>query len=272
MGHNAKSNLSKTLRPSAFILLCSASERFDAIAARLEKRTDYMIAKSRDKEEALWVLRKYLARNDLGELVLVAEDSPLNRSGLELCRFVRSHPRLSQSPVMIVSGDDDPQRCIEALDAGADDFLRESASLRETESRIGVLLRRLERRDTGGGRWPFERVEIGSLVIDTARFEVRVQNLPVKLTHKEFTVLTLFASRPGQVLPYDEILDYVWGEHSPRSRGNLKVQIHSLRKKLEGAPPIESIRGLGYRMSDSHTTAEILRDSHLRDPEKIRSF
>ena len=235
---------------SATILFCARDDRFNTIAERLAQRSGYVASLAHNGEEAIWVLRKLLSRADMGQLVIVTELSLPLKSGIDLCRFVRSQPRLFETSLLIVSDDDDPQQCIEGLEAGADDFLREPVSLREIESRIGALLRRSERKERKVGHWPFERAEIEGLVVDTARFEVRLNGMAVHLSHKEFTVLTLFMSRPGRALPYDEILDFVWGEHSERSRENLKVHIHALRKKLSGAPIIEAIRGFGYRMRD----------------------
>ena len=238
-------------RHKATVLFCSREDRFRKIAERIGLRTGFSVSTARDGEEAVWILRKLLSRTEIGQLVIVTELSLPVKTGLDLCRFVRSQPRLDEASVLIVSEGDDPQQCIEGLEAGADDFLREPVSLREIESRIGALLRRSERKQLGGAHWPFERVEIEGLVVDTARFEVHLNGQAIHLSHKEFTVLALFVSRPGRALPYDEILDFVWGEHSERSRENLKVHIHALRKKIVGAPAIEAIRGFGYRMRDS---------------------
>ncbi len=238
-------------RHSATIIFCAKDDRFEKVAEHIGLRTGYFVSTAHDGEEAIWILRKLLSRSTLGRMVLVTEFSLPGRSGVDLCRFVRSQARLSDTSILIVSEEEDPQKCIEGLEAGADDFLREPVSLREIESRIGALLRRSERKEKKGGPWSFDRIEIDGLVVDTTRFEVRLHGTPVHLSHKEFTILALFVSRPGRAVPYDEFLDFVWGEHADRSRENLKVHIHALRKKLAGAAYIEAIRGFGYRMRDT---------------------
>jgi len=238
-------------RHNTTVIFCSRENRFGKVSERIALRSGFSVFTAYNGEEALWTLRKHLSRAEIGRLVIVTELNLPLKSGLEICRFVRSHPRLSEASVLIVSEDGDSEQCIEGLESGADDFLREPVGQREIESRIVALLRRSERKGSMRGHWPFERVEIEGLVVDTARFEVSLNGQEIQLSYKEFTVLVLFLSRPGRALSFDEILNFVWGEHSDRRRENLKVLVHALRKKISGAPFIEAIRGFGYRMRDS---------------------
>jgi two-component system alkaline phosphatase synthesis response regulator PhoP len=238
-------------RHNTTVLFCSRENRFQKVKERIALRSGFSVSAAYDGEEALWILRKHLSRAEIGRLAIVTEFTLPLRTGLELCQFVRSHPRLSEASVLIVAEEGDSQQCIDLLESGADDCLREPVGPREIESRIVALLRRSERKAGVRGHWPFERVEIEGLVVDTARFEVSHNGQEIQLSYKEFTVLVLFLSRPGRALSYDEILSFVWGEHSDRRRENLKVLVHALRKKISGAPFIEAIRGFGYRMRDS---------------------
>jgi len=204
-----------------------------------------------DGEEALWVLRRIQSSEEQDGLLIVADLLLPKRDGLELCRFVRSEPSLCTVPFLMLAGGNDPEDAVISLDAGADDFLRKPFGLREYESRIGALLRRMERVSRKNAAYPFDRVEIGSLVVDTKRFEVRLHGKVVGLSYKEFQICVVLVSRYDRVVPYDDLIRLVWGEYNLTGRENLKVQVHSLKKKLLGGPSIEAVRGFGYRMRES---------------------
>jgi DNA-binding response OmpR family regulator len=183
--------------------------------------------------------------------LIVADYYLPKRSGLELCRFVRSQTRLSCVPFLIVAGGDNPDLAIECLNAGADDFLKRPFSPREFESRIGALLRRVKRDEQKFFGFPFDRAEKGALVVDTQSFEVRLDGTVVRMSHKEFLLCVALVSRFDRMVPYEDLLRSAWGEYYEVGRENLKVHMHSLKKKLAGGPTIEVIRGFGYRMKDS---------------------
>ncbi len=209
----------------------------------------FTIASAFDGEEAVWMLRKFQASGDCDRLMVVADVHLPRRSGLDLCRFVRSQESLSPVPFLMVAGEGDlHELCLSSLEAGADDFLPKPFSAREFEARLGALWRRVEREDRKGFDYPFDRAESGGLVVDTQKYEVRLRGRRVHLSHKEFLVCVVLLSKIGMVVRHEEFFQSVWGEDRMVGRENLKVHVHALRNKLAGGPAIEAIRGVGYRM------------------------
>ena len=121
-------------------------------------------------------------------------------------------------------------------------------SAREFEARLRALKRRVERDDREKNEFPFDRVQIGHLVVDTQKYEVRLHNRLVRLTYKEFLICTILVSNVGMLVRYDDLLLLAWGKDVEVGRETLKVHIHSLRGKLAGGPLIEAVRGVGYKM------------------------
>lgn len=242
-------DLAQGQRPGGRVLVATQDESLHRLLFRPSAHSVGRIIPAHDGDEALWVLRKIQSAKTQEGLVVVADLGLPKIDGLALCRFVRSQTALSGIPFLMLAGGVDPEMCIRSLDAGADDFLRRPFSLREFDSRLGALRRRAEREEKSS-LYPFERVERGSFVIDTLRFEVRIDGKVVPLSHKEFQICVVLVSCIDRVVPYEDLLRSVWGEHYVVGRENLKVHIHSLKKKLGGSLAIEAVRGFGYRMKD----------------------
>jgi|AADL01.1.fsa_nt_gi two-component system alkaline phosphatase synthesis response regulator PhoP len=210
---------------------------------------EFKIVSAYDGEEAIWCIRRLLGSARSLPLMVVSDFHLSMRSGIELCRFVRNHPALTDISFLMTAAEvENHNLCVESLEAGADDFLPKPFSAREFEARLRALKRRVERDDREMNEFPFDRVQIGHLVVDTQKYEVRLHNRPVPLTHKEFLICTVLVSNVGMLVRYDDLLLSVWGKDVEVGRETLKVHMHSLRRKLAGGPLIEAIRGVGYRM------------------------
>ena len=231
---------------SVTALVCEPDETLHRLVSR--HHSIARILSAHDGDEAMWILRKLQSALGQDFLLVISEFSLPKRPGLEICRFVRSLPSLSNVPFLMVASGDDPEIIVQCLNAGADDFLKRPFSPREFESRVGALLRRVERDDRKSSGYPFDRIEKGPLIVDTQRFEVRVHGKIAVLSHKEFQLLVVLVFRIDLVVPYEELLRSVWGEFYVVGRENLKVHIHSLKKKLAGGAMIEVVRGFGYRL------------------------
>jgi two-component system KDP operon response regulator KdpE len=164
--------------------------------------------------------------------------------GLELCRRVR---RESRVPIIILSVKGEETIKVEALDAGADDYITKPFSVNELMARVRAALRRA----TTAPEEDAAVIQAGDFRIDVPGRTVIVKEREVHLTPKEFELLVYLAKHPGKVLTHRTLLAAVWGANSVEQPEYLRVFIGHLRKKLE--PEDEPARyiltepWLGYR-------------------------
>jgi DNA-binding response OmpR family regulator len=158
--------------------------------------------------------------------------------GLEVCKRIRA---TSQVPVIFLTARDGEVDRVLGLELGADDYVTKPFSPAELVARVKAVLRRVD-----GGPAP-EVVQAGRATIDVGRREVRIDEQPVEFTTKEFDLLRYLAERPGLALSRQQILDGVWGYDWYGDVRTVDVHIAQVRKKLDGAATIKTVRGVGYR-------------------------
>ncbi|MBQ9157378.1 MAG: response regulator transcription factor [Eubacterium sp.] len=167
--------------------------------------------------------------------------------GVEVIRRIRSW---SNIPVIVISARSEDEDKIEALDAGADDYLTKPFSVEELLARIRVTKRRLDQMAGHSAASPV--YENGSLVIDYVSGCVYLGGKEMHLTPIEYKLLCLLARNTGKVLTHKYILQNVWGSSLENDVGSLRVFMATLRKKLESLPDspqyIQTHVGIGYRM------------------------
>lgn len=167
--------------------------------------------------------------------------------GVEIIRKTRAW---SQMPIIVVSSRSDDADKIEALDAGADDYLTKPFSVDELLARIRVALRRVQFMQEHGQ--PGESVfENGALRIDFAAGCVYVSGEEVHLSPIEYKLLCLLAHNVGKVLTHNLILKEIWQNTLPNDTPSLRVYMATLRRKVEpplGQKLIQTHVGIGYRM------------------------
>jgi len=165
-------------------------------------------------------------------------------NGIDLIRDLRGW---SDMPVLILSARSQEQDKIEALDAGADDYLTKPFGVGELRARVRALLRRRSR--TGEEASPI--VEFGEVVVDFARRTVSRAGAPVHLTPIEYRLLTTLLGQPGKVLTQRNLLREIWGPSFVDSSHYLRVYVGHLRQKLEIDPTqpqhFLTETGVGYR-------------------------
>jgi len=162
--------------------------------------------------------------------------------GVELCRELRA---VSQVPIIVLSVRNQDRMKIEALDAGADDYVTKPFSIQELQARVRAQLRR----STSAVAEEKPVLNLGDFIIDLPQHRVVVRGQEVHLTPKQFDLLVVLARHPGQVLTHRALLHAVWGTNADQPE-YLRVNIGQLRKKIEtGEDPryILTEPWIGYR-------------------------
>ena len=158
--------------------------------------------------------------------------------GVELCRELRS--RFPERPIIVVTGRHDELDVIDALDAGADDYVTKPFSLAVLTARIR---RHLDR--------SAPHTVVGALRIDRRGHRADLAGDPLALTPREFDLLCTLAARSGETVSKNELISSVWDINWSKSTHTLAVHVGALRAKLQRddeAPTIETVPGLGYRL------------------------
>ena len=164
--------------------------------------------------------------------------------GVDVCRRLRER---STVPIIVVSGEDAEHRKIEALDAGANDYVTKPFSVPELLARMRAALRAHQ----SGMAVPGEVLHVGDLVIDVDAYTTTADSAVLDLTSTEFALLVGLARGPGKVLTHDAISRLLWPGAAAGSHGALRVHMTNLRRKLgEGPrrPVITTVPKLGYRL------------------------
>lgn len=161
-------------------------------------------------------------------------------SGVEICRAVRAR---GATPVLVLSVREHERSKIEALDAGADDYVTKPFGIQELLARVRAHLRRAPERAAAA-------IEAGDFCIDADAHTVSVQGKSVHLTPKEFDLLLHLARHAGKVMTHRALLTAVWGAQSAHQPEYLRVFVGQVRKKLEdetGRQYIQTEPWVGYR-------------------------
>jgi DNA-binding response OmpR family regulator len=207
------------------------------------KREGYEVLTSQDGEEGLEQIGR--SAPDLVVLDLMLP----NIDGIEICRRLKSDPVTRSIPVIIVTAKGEESDIVLGLGVGADDYVTKPFSPKELVARVKAVLRRGQLKDSTGEQ---DRIEIGGLVVDLKRYEVRVDGKPVKFTATELRLLHFLASHPGRVFTRDHLLSRVIGEDAIVIDRNIDVHVRAVRKKIGNYRDfIETVRGVGYRFYDA---------------------
>lgn len=203
--------------------------------------TEYKLIEAESASEGIDMAAK--KRPDLILLDLGLPDV----GGLHVIRTVRGW---TSTPILIVSGEGGEEQKVEALEAGADDYVTKPFGVGELFARMKVALRHAQ---AAGGTSAEAIFEAGDVKIDRAAREVYARGERVRLTPIEFKILLTLAKHAGKVVTHRQLLSEVWGEEYTEEAQYLRVYMGYLRKKLEADP--ENPRLLlteprvGYRLS-----------------------
>jgi DNA-binding response OmpR family regulator len=172
-----------------------------------------------------------------GDLVLLDVGLP-DGDGMDVCRRLRAQGDVAI--IMLTARGEERDR-VAGLRGGADDYVVKPFGFAELRARMEAVLRRARR--SVGVR------EVGLLRVDPDRHEVRVGDRTVILTRKEFHLLTLLVAEPGTAVRRERLLTEVWHTSWRGASRTLDVHMATLRGKIGGGARIETIRGVGYRIT-----------------------
>jgi DNA-binding response OmpR family regulator len=198
------------------------------------RRDGYRVVKASAGEEVVAAVGAHRPR-----LVVLDVGLP-DIDGLEVCRRLR---QTSAIPVIFLTARDTEIDRVLGLELGADDYVTKPFSPPELVARVKAVLRRAD-----GAATPAELLQVGGVTIDVGRREVRVGEVPVAFTGKEFDLVKFLAERPGLALSRQQILDGVWGFDWYGDARTVDVHIAQVRKKVGAAVRIDTVRGVGYRL------------------------
>ncbi|MHB8302697.1 MAG: response regulator transcription factor [Acidobacteriaceae bacterium] len=183
----------------------------------------YIIDDARSGEAALEKIR-----DERYDLIILDRNMP-GMGGVAACRSIREHSDVGI--IMLTVRKDEPER-IEALDAGADDYVTKPFSMPELLARIRANLRRLPLSPREGAAI----VAFGGIEVDLGSRHVSVDKQDVRLTPKQFEVLHYLIANPNVAIPHGKILQVVWGPDYGNEAEYLHVIVNQLRKKIEPDP------------------------------------
>jgi two-component system KDP operon response regulator KdpE len=200
---------------------------------------DYQVATAGTVAEAV----KHIAANAPDAVVL---DLGLpDGDGKEVIRNVR---QWSDVPIIVLSARDRESEKIDALDLGADDFINKPFGVGELMARLRTAMRHRMQRHA-----EIPVLKLGELEIDNVRHRVTRADKEIKLTPKEFELLSLLARHAGAVITHKQVLAAVWGPAHTEDTQYLRVYVGHLRQKIEDNPDdpriIVTEPGIGYRIA-----------------------
>jgi DNA-binding response OmpR family regulator len=172
-------------------------------------------------------------------------------NGIEICRIAKARSDLKQVPIIMLTARTTEDDRVSGLELGADDYITKPFSLRELTARVRAVMRRSA---AIGDRPPAGVYRDEHLVADFDAVSVAVDGTAVRLTRREFELLSYLVQNKNRVISRDRLLERVWGYDRSIETRSVDVHVGRLRSKLRTAGrQIETVVGLGYRFVDAQT-------------------
>lgn len=201
---------------------------------------NYDIRVANDGETALEIMKDWKPDLVITDLAMPRMD------GLELCKRIRA---ASDMPILVLSVKEQERTKVQALDAGADDYVTKPFGMSELLARVRANLRRAPAEAPAGAT----AIEEGDFRIDVGAHTVTIRGHAVRLTPKEFELLVYLGQHAGKVVTHRALLAAVWGPNATEQPEYLRVFIGQLRKKIEPDPAtpkyIQTEPWVGYRFT-----------------------
>lgn len=225
------------------ILIVEDEKNISTFMATTLKNNDYKVIECQTGSEALSITTSHCP-----DLILLDLGLP-DIDGLTVLKSIRSW---SIVPIIIISARTEEKGKVQALDAGADDYITKPFGTSELLARIRTALRHSTKRSTN------HTFMAKNLAIDFDKRVLTVDNQKIHLTQIEFKLVSLLAQNAGKVLTYDYIITSIWGPYADKNNQILRVNMANIRRKLEKNPAdpqfIFTEVGVGYRMIEEDAT------------------
>jgi DNA-binding response OmpR family regulator len=222
------------------LLVVEDDERLSRALRRLLEEDRHVVDVASDGETGLAI-----AEDGTGIEAVILDVGLPDISGLEVARRLRR--KRSELAILMLTARDTVGDRVTGLDAGADDYLVKPFAYEELAAR----LRALSRRSASPSR-PTAVLEVGPIRLDEASRRVTAGGREVDLSPREFSLLECLLRHPGQTLTRDQLLDQAWPFSVAVTPNAVDAYVHYLRTKLgDVGARIETVRGVGYRLSDA---------------------
>ncbi|MER3396702.1 MAG: DNA-binding response regulator [Acidimicrobiia bacterium] len=219
--------------PIKSVLVVEDEENIAEIVRRYLEREGFSVTTCLTAQECFEAVER------LGPQLVILDIGLPDVDGVEVCKRLRASHSI---PVIMLTARDSEVDRVVGLEVGADDYITKPFSPRELVARVKAVLRRTHPEPQ------VERVQIGEIVVDRGRQEVRKGNQVIELTAKEFELLWYFCINRGLVLSREQIIRAVWGyEYLGESR-TIDVHVRQLRRKLGEEFPLKTRWGVGYQL------------------------
>jgi two-component system alkaline phosphatase synthesis response regulator PhoP len=215
------------------ILIIDDEEDIRELLSYNLKKEGYSVVTAENGEKGLSAMRELKP-----ELILLDVMMP-GMDGIEVCESIRQTDGFSHTLVCFLTARGEDYSQIAGLDAGADDYVSKPIKPKVLISRINAMLRRK-------GMIEADKKETKGLFINREKYLVEKDGTILHLPRKEFELLSLLASKPGDVFERDLILEKVWGTDIVVGDRTIDVHIRKLREKI-GEHYIKTIKGIGYK-------------------------
>ncbi|CAM3572053.1 response regulator transcription factor [Paenibacillus lupini] len=226
------------------LLIAEDDKEIRDLLKKYLERELYAVDTATDGNEALYRFRQ-------GGYHLVILDLMMPQlDGIEVCKAIRS---ISNVPIVMLTAKDHETEKILGLSIGADDYITKPFSIHEVLARVKSLLRRYMILGSEGEEPSQHLLVFKGIAINPKAYTVHIEGSQTALTAKEFELLKLLASNPGQVFTKTQIFRQVWGTDYIEDDNTVMVHIRKLRKKIELDPSqpqyIQTVWGIGYKFS-----------------------
>ena len=195
-----------------------------------------------------------IANNGIDAVKVAIEEKPSlilldlmipGKDGYDVCKEIRSNSEIRNTPIIMLTAKSEEFDKILGLELGADDYITKPFSVRELLARVKAVLRRVSIVEPENNILTF-----GDLVADFDKREILIKDKKLDLTLKEFELLEILIRNKGKILTRDTLLDKIWGYEYIGETRTVDVHVRTLRQKLmEAGELIETVRGVGYRIS-----------------------